>query len=108
MLLSTRGDPRSTRRHGSTGEDRSTHAPCIHLPWHLPWRRKGPLELQVHRSSTRNGIYDVEFIARAENDRTLGRRPCAQFGNLRGGVAFCHSSDNFERALIDEYPFIVG
>jgi hypothetical protein len=64
--------------------------------------------LQVHLSSTRNGIYDVELVARAEDDRALGRRPCAQFGNLSGGIAFSHASDDFERALVDEYPFVVG
>jgi hypothetical protein len=68
-----------------------THARCVHLPW----RRKRPLEPQVHGSSTRNGIHDVELVARAEDDGAVVRRPCAQFGNLRGGVAFCHSSNGF-------------
>jgi hypothetical protein len=51
---------RQPPRAASAGEDRPTHAQCIHLPR----RCKGPVKLQVHGSSTRNGIYDVQSSAK--------------------------------------------
>jgi hypothetical protein len=56
----------------------------------------------------RNGIHNVELVARAKDDRALIHWPRPQFHDLRCGIGLRHSSHDFEAAFVDKDAFIAS